>query len=225
MSWLDVSRWSAGILLLVLAVAGCSTGRQLDDLRRLHARAAYERGLAQISERQPALALSSFQEAMSLDGTVSIYPNALGLLYLELRRPDLALEQFRRATEVDPAHADGYLNLGIALAELARWEEAVSAYRKAGSLPTLTALPVLYQNLGLALYHLQRYREAEDALRFAIGLEPTMAAAFYNLGLLLVAEQRIPEARAAFQRVRELAPDTPFGQAADLRLQALGEGG
>jgi hypothetical protein len=52
-----------------------------------------------------------------------------------------------------------------------------------------------------------------------------MQAAYYNLGLVLVAERRSEEARAAFRRARQLAPDTPFGQAANERLKAMGDGG
>jgi cytochrome c-type biogenesis protein CcmH/NrfG len=42
---------------------------------------------------------------------------------------------------------------------------------------------------------------------------------------VLVAENRRDEARAAFRQARQLAPDTPFGQAARERLRALGEEG
>jgi hypothetical protein len=52
-----------------------------------------------------------------------------------------------------------------------------------------------------------------------------MQAAYYNLGLVLVAGKRHEEARAAFRQARQLAPDSPFGQAALERLKALGDGG
>jgi Flp pilus assembly protein TadD len=52
-----------------------------------------------------------------------------------------------------------------------------------------------------------------------------MQAAYYNLGLVLSAENRSDEARVAFRRARQLAPETPFGQAASERLKALGDGG
>ncbi len=81
------------------------------------------------------------------------------------------------------------------------------------------------QNLGLALYHLKRYREAEQTLRFAISLDPKMQAAYYNLGLVFIAENRKDEAKAAFREARKLGPDSPVGQAAQDRLKALGEGG
>jgi hypothetical protein len=51
-----------------------------------------------------------------------------------------------------------------------------------------------------------------------------LQAGYYHLGLVLAAEGRVEEARRAFTRSRTLGPDTPFGEAAALRLKAL-EGG
>jgi Flp pilus assembly protein TadD len=67
--------------------------------------------------------------------------------------------------------------------------------------------------------------EAEGALRFAINLDPDMSSAHYNLGLVLVAANRKDEARSAFLRARQLAPESAFGQAAAERLKALENGG
>jgi Tfp pilus assembly protein PilF len=203
-----------------LWLAGCASS----EVQRLQARATYERGLTHLQERQTALALSSIQEAIALDGTAPVYRNSLGVLYLELQRPDLALPEFRRATEVDDGYAEAHLNTGIALAEMSRWTDAVAAYRRALALPTLPVPHIAYQNLGLALYHLKQHQEAEEALRFSIGLEPQMGAAYYNLGLVLLAQDRREEAKLAFRRARDLAPQSPVGKAAGGQLRALGDG-
>jgi len=63
-----------------------------------------------------------------------------------------------------------------------------------------------------------------EALRFALNLDPQLQAAYYNLGLVLTAEKRPEEAKALFRRARQIAPESPFGQAALERLRALGEG-
>lgn len=217
--------WAMGAALLAIVAAGCATGEEALELQRIQARAAYERGLGHLRERQAGLALSAIQEAIALDPTVAVYHNTLGWLYLQLGRMDLALAQFRKAVELDPGYAEAHMNVGIALAETGAWEEAAAAYRKAISLPTLSTPQVAYQNLGLALYHLKRYREAEEALRFAIGLDQNLNAAFYHLGLVYSAQGRQDEARAAFRRARDMDPQSAFGQAAAERLKAMGEGG
>lgn len=215
-------------LVLALVVAGaCSSGARApsSQTQRLQARATYERGLAYLADRQPGLSLTALREAVALDGTVPAYHNSLGLLLLELRRPEIASEAFQRALALDPGYADACLNLGIALAEMGRWQEAVPYYRRALALPTLTAESVARQNLGLALYHLRQYEDAEGELRFAIALDPGMDAAYYNLGLLLVATGRPGDARAAFRHLQDTAPRTPFGRAATEQLRSLGDGG
>jgi Tfp pilus assembly protein PilF len=220
----NVSRQRASWLLIVTAtlwLVGCAS-TEPPEVQRLQARAAYERGLSHLRDKQPALALSAFQEAISLDGTVATYRNTLGVLYLDqLLRPDLALKEFERATELDPNYAEAHLNTGIALAEMTRWKEAVPAYRKALGMPTLAVPHIAYQNLGLALYHLKQYREAEEALRLSIRLEPKLEGPYYNLGLVLLAEGRKEEARQAFRQARDLAPQSVFGQAASARLKTL----
>ena len=214
-------------LALVLAsAAACSTGARssLSPTQRLQARAAHERGLASLADRQLGPALAGLKEAVALDDSVPAYHISLGVLLLELRRPDLARESFERALALDAGHGDACLNLGIALAEMGRWGEAAPLYRRSLASPTLTAESVARQNLGLALYHLRQYEEAEGELRFAIALDPRMDAAYYNLGLLLVATGRRSDARAAFQHLRETSPQTPVGQAALEQLRGLGDG-
>jgi tetratricopeptide (TPR) repeat protein len=144
---------------------------------------------------------------------------------LDLGRVDQALAELTQAVELDPNRGDSHFHLGTALAEARRWEDAVAAYRKAITQPSLTVLDLAHQNLGLALFHLGRYREAEDSLRFALSLDPQLQAAYYNLGLVLTAEKRPEEAKASFRRAQQIAPESPFGQAAVQRLKALGDGG
>jgi tetratricopeptide (TPR) repeat protein len=214
-----------GLSLAVAAlVCGCASGR-VSEMKRLQAQNAYERGLSQVAQGQSALALSSVQEATTLDPYSALYRDTLGLLLLDLGRLDQAIAELKESSELDPNRGDTQFHLGTALAEARRWDEAVAAYRKAILLPSLTVLDLAHQNLGLALFHLGRYREAEDALRFALSLDPKLQAAYYNLGLVLIAQKRSQEAKAYLRRAQQLAPESPFGRAAIERLKALGNGG
>lgn len=221
-----VRPWCGAVLVVaaIVGMSGCAASRQAAEVKRLQARAAFERGVKHIEDREATRALAALREATSLDPTSAVYRDTLGLVYTQLQRPDLALEQFRAAIDLDPQYADAHFHLGVALAELTRWGEAAEAYRKALVLPTLTVPDLANQNLGLALYHLKKYPEAEEALRFAISLSPDLQAAYHHLGLVLEAEGRPDEARQAFISARDLGPATPFGEAAGQRLKALGEG-
>jgi len=218
------TRRGVALALSLLVLPACASGR-VSDTDRFRAQAAYERALGHVRERQPSPALGALKEAVSVDPTVATYRDTLGLVYLELGRPDLAIEQLRKAVELDPKFADAHFHLGTAYGESGRWEDAVGSYRRALAMPTLAIPDLVHQNMGLALYHLKRYPEAESSLRFALTLDPKLQAGYYNLGLVLMAENRSQEARVAFRQARELAPETPFGQAALERLKILGEGG
>ena len=218
------TRHAIALALIALWLSGCAS-TQVSETERLRAQAAYERALGHLRDRQPSPALGALQEAVSVDSTVAVYRDTLGLVYLDLGRPDLAIEHLRRAVALDPKVAEAHFHLGTAYAEIRRWEEAVASYRRALALPTLAIPDFVHQNLGLALFHLKRYPEAESSLRFALSLDPKLQAAYYNLGLVLQAENRTQEARAAFRQARDLAPDTPFGQAAVERLKDMGDGG
>ena len=210
----------------VMLVAGCATATgQVSEVQRLQARSSYEQGVAALSERQLGAALTAIQQATTLDPTVASYRNALGIVFLQLGRPEQALAEFQGAVKVEPDYAEAMLNIGVAHAEVQRWAEAVEAYQRALRSPRLLTPDTAHQNLGVALYNLRRLPEAEEQLRYAIRLEPQLEAAFYHLGLVLVAQDRKDEAKVAFRRARELAPNSPFGQAAVERLKALGEDG
>jgi len=213
------------IALLAASLAGCATTNQAAAIKRLQARAAYDRALQHVKDKEASPALTAVQEAITLDDSVPVYWNTLGWIYLQLGRPDIAFTPFSRALQLDPTFGLAQENVGVALSELGRWEEAVAAYRKAIAMATVPTPETAYQNMGMALLNLKRYREAEEALRFAISLNPKQEAPYYHLGLVLTAENRRDEARAAFRRVRDLSPQSPFGQAAAERLRALGDGG
>ena len=147
-----------------------------------------------------------------------------GKTLVDQRQFGVALGAFQEAVQLDPAYGDAHFHRGTALAEAGRFEEAVAAYRRAQSLPTLTVPQAAHQNLGRALFALKRYREAEASLRFALNIEsqdPQMATTYVNLGLVLVAEGRTEEAKAAFRQARKLAPESSSARDADEQLKAL----
>lgn len=230
---LRVSRFAAGLgLLLTLAMgaAGCAAAKK-EEVQRLHARAVYERGQADLRDGNVNVALSEFRQAVALDPAAATYHNGLGLVLLNMKLPETVAEaaaEFRKAIDIDREDAEAHHNLGVALAEQSRWKEAVAEYRKALALPTFPTPDLGQYNLGWALYNLGDYREAEEVLRFAIRLNPpppTMPAAYYTLGLVLLKEGRAEEAKGAFRHAREMAPNSTWGLAAAEHLRALGDGG
>ena len=208
----------------LLALSGCTSATD-DAVQKLRARALYEQALKNLTERQISPGLAQLKEAVQLDPDSAIYRNALGVVLLELRKPAEAQAEFQKAVNLDPNYAEAQHNLGLALAEQGRYDQAIAAYKKAISLPLYSTPEVGYYNLGRAYAQTNQPKEAEDALRTAIQLEPRMAASYYQLGVVLNGTGRKDEAKAAFQRARDVDPASPFGQAAVEALKTLGEGG
>ena len=195
------------------------------EVRRLQARSLYEQGLKSLADRQLSSGLTSFREATRLDPDNPVFHNTLGVLLLDLRKPGEAETEFQKAVELDPSYAEARHNLGLSFAEQGRYEQAIGAYRKALTLPIYPTPEVGYYNLGRAYAQVNKLREAEDALRTALRLDPRLAAAHYQLGVVLTSAGRREDAKASFRQARDLEPSSPFGQAAVEALKTLGEGG
>jgi len=110
-----------------------------------------------------------------------------------------------------------YLNMALVLYRSKKTDEALEWLRKgAAAFPTSAALR---HRLGRILLEVKRYDEAERELREALALEPRFLDAYVALGNALTGLGRKDEARAVFEKVREVAPESPeAGEAA----QALG---
>ena len=224
------ARPTAVLILLSLAtLSACSAlpnPEKERQLRRIHARSAYEAGLKHLNEGRVSLGIASLNQAVELDPDDANFHNALGVAQLQLGKPKEAQAEFERAIDLDKNYAEGYHNLGLALGEQQRYAEAATAFRKAIAQPLYATPELAYYNLGrVNLYHLSQQREAEEAFRAAIKLSPRFAAAYYELGVVLSLQGRKDEARLALRAARDLEPDSPFGKAAVEALKTLGEGG
>lgn len=217
-------------LLIVLdawgavALGGCQSA-QSAEVRKLQARATYERGLKDLYEQRVSIGLMGLREAVELDPDNPIFHNSLGVVLLELGQSAEAQVELQKAVELDPQYAEAHHNLGLTLAQQGKAEEAIAAYRKALSLPIYPTPELAYYNMGNAYIHLNKRREAEEAYRAAIQLSPKLGVAYFRLGQVLNMEGRKDEAKAAFRKAKELDPASPAGQAATEALRLLGEGG
>jgi protein O-GlcNAc transferase len=205
-------------------VAGCGL-KQDEEVRKLQAKATYERAVRNLTENRLALGMAALKEAIQLDPDNAQYHNTLGLVLLNLGRPVDGQAEFQIAVDLDKTNPDLQHNLGIALAQQGRFEDAIAAYKKALNFPTYVTPEVAYYNMGEAFIRLGKAQEAQEAFRAAIQLEPTMVAAHYGLGLALSQGGRRDDAKAAFRQARDMDPASPFSELAKTALKQLGEGG
>ncbi len=132
-------------------------------------------------------------------------------LYL-LDRFQTALDVLREAQQNDPQNAQIFRIEGLALEALGKIDEAIAALQLAIRLdrnPGGNDDPAI--DYGVLLFRQGRAVEAIVPLQTAIDRRPDAARAQLELGCVLLALDRIPEAAAHLERAAALDPATPRG--------------
>jgi len=77
-------------LLAVLALSSGCASSQTTEVEKLRARAAHERGLAALADRNRGEALVALREAVAFDPTAAAYHDSFGLILLDLGQVEAA---------------------------------------------------------------------------------------------------------------------------------------
>jgi tetratricopeptide (TPR) repeat protein len=117
----------------------------------------------------------------------------------------------------DPAQLN---QQGIRLMRLKDYTSAIIAFERA-DLFAAHKNPEYANNVGFAMYKAGRYEASVDWLNTTISLDPKRAVAYLNLGDALIELKRIPEAREAYKKYLELAPDSKAVPDVKKKLDAL----
>jgi len=151
-------------------------------------------------------AVNSYKQALKLqpDYGAAYMPLAFALARSD-KYPE-SIEVYQPALKIDPTNPEVYNNLGFAFNHANRYAEAVDVCKQAIRLLGETGeaykqgfqernevLSHAYKNLGNAYNGLNRYEEASEALKQATKVEPTNAAAYFNLGLTFYNADAFPD--------------------------------
>ncbi len=162
-------------------------------------------GMKLMQESDYQSAIDKFEEAAQLNEMEPLFANNAGFAYYKQGRIQDSLYWFNKAIEIEPKRAVAYLNLGDALVKLNRNAEARHAYQKYLELaPDSKSAPDVKKKL--------------DALP-PMPSDPSVI--YLNLGDALVRVGRIAEARQAYRKYLELAPDSKAAPEVKKKLEAL----
>jgi tetratricopeptide (TPR) repeat protein len=164
-------------------------------------------------------AVDAYRQALKVKKEYVDAYQPLSYSLAQLNRFPEAIETLKQALEYDPGNPEIYNNLGYAYGHAERYPEAVEASQRAITLLGQTGdsykqglqnrnevLSNAFKNLGNAYSGLKDYGAAADALKKAAAIEPTNAAAQFNLGLTLYNARRYSEAIEAYKEVVKLRP-------------------
>jgi Tfp pilus assembly protein PilF len=158
--------------------------------------------------------------ALALDERSAAAHAVLGFAKLHGDRDWAGAEtELRRALELDPQKPTPHLWYAIVLEATGRADEAVQEARRAVEIEPKSAN--VRAGLGYRLYWARRYDEAVTELTAASKLDPTLETAYYFIGRSRVQQGRFKEARAAFDRARQLSPKDTNLKSAEAYLDAL----
>jgi TolB-like protein/Flp pilus assembly protein TadD len=172
-----------------------------------------------------AVARTHFEHALRLDPNYALALAGLshveGQIYRNIDSDPVYLERAeqlaRRALSTDPQLPEAHVALGNVYGNKYDYRRAAQELRDALRSQPQDASAWDQLSWALAYQEHPDALEAEKAAREAIRLDPTRVLANYHLGRALYLQGRYQEARAAFEKVKELSPTSSlpllgFGQ-------------
>jgi tetratricopeptide (TPR) repeat protein len=190
----------------------------------LEALQAYSLGAKANREKGPSAALPYYQHAIELDPAFAMAYNAVGAEYSGLGETGRAAEYFTRAFQLRDHTSereklaitvDYYQNLtGEQDKALQAYQEWVANYPKDPS--PLLGLGVLYSQKG-------EYEKAAESSREYLRATPENGNSYWNLANVLLAQQRLDEARQTIQQAHTRKLDN-YGLRAALYGSAFDQG-
>jgi tetratricopeptide (TPR) repeat protein len=162
--------------------------------------------MAYVRISHPDWARPVLESLSAHDSKNALYPYWLGRLDYDAQHYPEAIHRFEQAIKLDPAMARAYDSLGLCYFYQNQTEPAIKNFKTAIELDRTAPHPSPwpYINLAVALEFLGRPQEAEANLRQAIGLDPKLAPAHYQLGNVLEHQERLEAAVPEMQEAISL---------------------
>ena len=128
--------------------------------------------------------------------------------------------RYKALAEREPADAAPRISLGNLYFDAERYTDAVEWYEKALELDPDN--PDVSTDLGVSYYYLNQPDRALEQFRRSLAMDPSHTKTMLNEGIVLAfGKQDLDGAARAWQRVADLAPESPEGQAARRALASM----
>lgn len=122
--------------------------------------------------------------------------------------------------EGDPKNVNATVQLANVYFDAERWDDAIKWYGRALELDPRNA--DASTDLGVSYYYTNKPDEALAQFERSLAISPTHTKTLLNKGIVLAfGKQDLKAAATVWQKVVELAPDSPEGQAARRALEGI----
>jgi tetratricopeptide (TPR) repeat protein len=157
------------------------------------------------------LAITKLTDIIAKQPTCAMCYVHLGDVYARQKDYPKSEEAFKKALELDPSSADAYDRLAVVYNAQGRMDQAAEAAAKAAEIHGAAGggNATSAFNAGAILVNSGKSAEAQVQFQRAIRLDPSMAEAYYQLGLALVGTGNVAEAIKSLEQYLALAPKGP----------------
>src|SRR5438093_3905514 len=143
--------------------------------------------MAYVKLRRRDWARSELEKLAAAQPRNPLYLYWLARLDYDAHNYTAAITQLERVIELDPKMMRAYDTLGLCFDYLGKFDQAIKNYNRAVELNRVQAKPSPWPHVDLAISFiaLNRLPEAEKNLREAVGYDPRLPQAHYQLGRVL----------------------------------------
>ncbi|MBX7057213.1 MAG: tetratricopeptide repeat protein [Leptospirales bacterium] len=196
----SIALLNAAILLAALAAAPLWAQENASSVAE--ARQRNVAGLRHFQAGSLGAALQEFQAAAAANPRESEYPNNVGICYLSMGRSAEARAMFEKALQLRELPLYHY-NIGLASVRLGQVEQALAAFRKAVAFDGNYV--EAWNQIGSLEFQQRNFSGAEQAWRRASAAGRN-AEVESNLGMALLEQNKLEEARQRLERAIQLNP-------------------
>ena len=174
------------------------------ELRNRYIQVLRDGGELQEALAQTKIALG--QAGENVAQSVFAY-NSLGLIYYKMNKLDLAETALRKAVELDGQSAFVWNNMGLVAFARGRDQEAFLNFQKASELDPKYVEARL--NKAVIFMDCGDYKHARGELQRAVAASPGDADAYVALGVAARGDNKLDDARRAYEAALEIEPEHP----------------
>ncbi|GMR21967.1 MAG: hypothetical protein BMS9Abin37_0290 [Acidobacteriota bacterium] len=171
-----------------------------------------------LKQKQYSQAVAKYEELLVAQPSFYQVHEFVGIAYREMGDYDAAVAEFEKVLAQDASHTSTLISIGDVLVAQRKFDEAVEYFKRAVSQTEDAIVPFnvaeIYFNQGDAAQAIEYYELAAQ-------YKPDWADPQLKLGYAYLNTGDLGGAKAAFQKVVELAPNSPQAQMAQAALSSL----
>lgn len=176
------------------------------------------RGLGWARQGKYSQALAEYLLAAEYDPGNPVWQVQIGEMYAQLGDLPPALARYQRATQIAPEDPTTWRLLASFCAQYGVQVSEIGLPAAQMAVELTGEDPLVLDTIGWIFTLLERNDEARDALEHALSLDPNLAQAHLHLGFVSIQTEEWELALEHLQTARELDPDGPIGEQAQILL-------